>query len=389
MRISYSGLDSFKLCPLKFKLQYLDKIKAPKSKEAIFGTLIHSVLRLLHDPNRFVSPTEEEVLEFFSQNWNPEIFSDSSEEAAAFAQGVMILKNYYAKNFPGQFNIVALETLFEAPIGFGNETHIISGKIDRVDKTSDDLFELIDYKTTKKMPSQKNVDYDLQLSVYHLGMANRWPSLEKENRPVKVSLYYLKHGEKLSSVRDAGNLAETKEKIIRLIENIQKAQKAEKFSPLPGPLCDWCAYQRHCPLFKHKFREEKIFFNDQDVSVLISEYVSLNDDIAQKEKRMAEIKGNFAKFMDQEGMERLFGQDGYITRQTIQRFKYDSQLVKDILEPIGKWQEIMKVDEAKLKKTIKELPHDLRQKIEDAKKMDKEYKTFSVSKSKKQKLDKQ
>jgi len=31
MRVSYSGLETFKRCPLKFKLQYLDKIRTAKS----------------------------------------------------------------------------------------------------------------------------------------------------------------------------------------------------------------------------------------------------------------------------------------------------------------------------------------------------------------------
>ena len=80
-------------------------------------------------------------------------------------------------------------------------------KLTALIKLTDDAFEVIDYKTAKKMPAQKNVDTDLQLSIYHLGMANRWPSIKEENRPVKVSLYYLKHGEKLSSIRNNQDLA--------------------------------------------------------------------------------------------------------------------------------------------------------------------------------------
>ncbi|MBI4709010.1 MAG: PD-(D/E)XK nuclease family protein [Candidatus Portnoybacteria bacterium] len=385
MRISYSALDVFQRCPLQYKFQYLDRIKTPKSKDAIFGTLIHSALRLLHEPNKLMPPTEEEMLAFFSQNWDPTIFSDQREEATFFAQGVQILKNYYAKNSPSQFNIVALESLFEAPILIGQEQHIITGKIDRVDKIENDIFEVIDYKTTKKMPSQKNVDNDLQLAVYHLGVTSRWPSLKQEERPVKVSLYYLKHGEKLSSIKNNQNLQETQEKISRLIEQIEKAQAEEKFNPMPSVLCDWCAYQRYCPLFKHKFKEEKIFFNDQDVKALIDEHISLKDEIEQKKKRLTEIQNSLGKFMDQENMERLFSEDGYITRKLIQRFKYNLDLLKEILEPLGKWEGVLKVDDAKLKKIIKELPENVRQKTEEAKKVEKEDKRFSVSKTRKTK----
>jgi putative RecB family exonuclease len=278
---------------------------------------------------------------------------------------------------------LALETPFEAPIKVGDELHIISGKIDRIDKNEDGVFEIIDYKTTKKMPSQAAVDKDLQLSIYHIGVANRWPSLTQEKKSLKVSLYFLKHGEKISSIRTSENLKETEEDVIKSFESIIRAQKNQKFDPLPNPLCDWCSFQRQCPFFKHKFKEEKLFFNDQDVKTLIGEYSKLNSEIDERDKRLGEIKKDLAKFMDQENMERLFGEDGYITRQAVQRFKYDSETLKAILEPLGRWQDVLKVDDVKLKSVTKELPAEKRAAIADARKLDKEYKTLTLKKQKK------
>ncbi|OGZ34589.1 MAG: hypothetical protein A2174_00760, partial [Candidatus Portnoybacteria bacterium RBG_13_41_18] len=332
MRLSYSALDTFKQCPQKYKFQYVEKISAPKSKEAIFGTLIHSALKYFHEPELIISPTEEDLLSFWSANWAPENFPDTREEAALFAQGVQILKNYYAKNAGQKFNILALETSFEAPIQASNDTHIITGKIDRIDKTDNEMFEVIDYKTSKSMPAQKIVDVNLQLSVYHIGVANRWPQLIKENRSIKTSLYFLKHGEKLSSIKTNEHLSRAQENIIGLLEQIKKAHQEEKFPPFPGPLCAWCAYQKICPVWKHKFRTEKIFFNDQDIKTLINEYVFLKNEIDERDKKMSEIKQTFSKFMDQENMERLFSDEGYISRQLIQRFKYDPLLLRQILE---------------------------------------------------------
>ena len=64
------------------------------------------------------------------------------------------------------------------------------------------------------------------------------------------------------------------------------------------------------------------------------------------------------------------------------RFKYDSETLKGVLFPLGIWENILKVDETKLKKFSKQLPREVQQKIEKAKKLDKEYKTFSVKKEK-------
>ncbi len=139
MRISYSGLETFKQCPLKFKLQYLDRLKTPKSKEALFGTLLHSALKILHEPG-LLAPTEEEILKYIADNWDPAVYETENESVAAFALAIKIMKDYYAKNYPSQFNILALETPFEVPLAVGATNHLITGKIDRIDKTSDWLF---------------------------------------------------------------------------------------------------------------------------------------------------------------------------------------------------------------------------------------------------------
>lgn len=384
MRISYTALELYQHCPLKYKLREIDKIKVPPTKDTFFGNLIHETLKMLHQPTRLVIPTEEEVLQFFSQNWNPTIFSDPQEEVAAFSQGVKILKDYYSKNYPAKFNIIDLETRFEAPILDGAEFHLITGKIDRIDKLEDGLFEVIDYKTAKKMPSQKTVDQNLQLEVYCLGIINRWPSLEKENKPVKLSLYYLKHGEKLSTIRTAEYLDKTKEKILNIIDQIKNDTSQAKFEPRPGPLCPWCQYQPYCPLFKHKFKEKTL--TDEEMKSIVNEYLELKSKNDQYSKRMTEIKDLINCYCDQQGLERVFTESGYITRLPQKRFTYDAKVLKEILEPLGKWNEILTVDSKKLKKIIDLLPLEKKRKIEETKKLEKEFKTISVSMSKKKGL---
>ena len=64
MRISYSALNTFKQCPKKYHYQEIEKRKAPKSKEALFGTAVHETLRYMfsRDP---LFPTLEEVFARF------------------------------------------------------------------------------------------------------------------------------------------------------------------------------------------------------------------------------------------------------------------------------------------------------------------------------------
>lgn len=376
MRISYSALETFTTCPAQYKFQYIERIKVPKSKEAVFGTLIHECLRMFHEPTRPFPPLEEELLKYFADKWEPSVYQDPQEEAFAFHQGIELLKNYYLQNQGTKFNIINLETFFEAPILEGQELHQITGKIDRIDKLDDGIFEVVDYKTAKKMPAQKQVDENLQLSVYHLGITNRWPSLQQENKPVKLTLYFLKHGEKISTTRTHQQLNETKERILTLINEIKKSS----FEPKPNVLCDWCQYQLYCPMYKHKFSEQKTV-NEEQIKTVIEEYFEIKTRQEKDIKKMAELKEAINQYCDQQGIDRVFGQQGYITRLPQKRFDYDVIKLKEILEPIGKWDVILTVDTAKFKKVIDSLPYDLRKKIDLAKKSEREFKVFTAKKT--------
>ncbi len=375
MRISYSGLDSFSTCPAKYKFQYIDRIKTPKIKEAVFGTLIHECLKMFHEPSLPIPLSEDELLKYFTEKWNADIYEDKQTESFAFYQGVDILKKYYLQNQNQKFNILNLETPFQIPI-LDNQ---ITGRIDRIDKLEDDTFEVIDYKTTKKMPAQSDVDNNFQLAIYYLGIINRWPVLEKEDRPVKLSLYYLRHGEKLSVIGNKQGIKETQQKILDLINQINKS----KFDPRVNPLCDWCQYQKYCPLYKHKFvSEESPAPDDKEIKEVIKEYFEIKSKQGIDNKRINELKEIINKYCDNKEIDRVFGNEGYITRLPQQRFSYNFNKVKEILEPINKWNEILTIDKIKFKKVINSLPNKTKEQIDQTKTLDKEFKVISISKKK-------
>jgi len=373
MNTSYSALDTFLSCPLKYKYQEIDRIRVPKSKEQFFGTLLHNTLKLVHSPG-ILSPTLEQALDFYSKNWNAEVFSDETEERAAFAQGVSMLQDYYKKNDPAKINIIDLESRFQVEIGpKENETHIVSGIIDRIDKT-DDGFEIIDYKTTRKLPSQEKVDYDLQLTIYLIGFLKRYPKEIENLDKVKVSLYYLKHGVRLSSQRTLEQIKQGEQLISDLISEIQKS----RFKPTISGLCDWCGYQNICPIWKHKFKDKKS--EKPEIEKLISEYIALKDEVKSRSDRAAQIQEILGKFMDEEKIDQVFSDEGRILRMLRKTYKYDGNKLRAILEPLDKWEDVLKIDGIALKNILGVLPYEARKEVEKAKEIEKESKSFVVKK---------
>lgn len=372
MNTSYSALDTFLTCPLKYKYSQIDRLKTPKSKEMVFGTLLHNTLKLIHTPG-ILSPTPEQALDFFSKNWNAEVFADEFEERAAFAQGVAMIQDYYKKNDPAKINIIDLESRFQIEVGAESDKHIVSGIIDRIDKIEDG-YEIIDYKTTRKLPSQEKVDNDLQLSIYLAAFLKRYPKETENLDKIKVSLYYLKHGVKLSSERTLEQVKQSEDLMVDLIKQIQES----KFEPTLSGLCDWCGYQNICPMWKHKFKKEEQ--EDIDSAKIIEEYIALKDEIKSKSDRIGDLQEKLSEYMDREKVDQVFSDLGRVLRTIRKTYKYDKDQLRLILEPLDKWEAVLKVDGIALKNILGVLPPDARRVAEKAKIVDKESKSFLVKK---------
>lgn len=339
MRTSYSSLDTFKSCPLKYKYQEIDKIKVPKGVEAVFGGSVHSALKFMFERGPLY-PTLDQVIDFFRNLWDQKKTSlDKTADSLEtyYQEGITLLERFYKKNQPWNFNVVDLESRFEIDL----DGHTLAGIIDRIDK-NDDIYEIIDYKTARKMPGQKIIDNNLQLSIYHLGLVKRWPNLDPSK--IKLSLYFLKHGEKISTSRNGEQLGHTKRAVLKIIDEIQERTKNNfDFPPLPSGLCDYCGYRQICPMWRHlydkKFAKDKIK-GQEELDKAIKEYFDLKNDSEKNSKRLSELKVLIGNFMEEQKVERVFGEEGYLTKTIQERFVYDMKKIKEILEEIGKWNEV-------------------------------------------------
>lgn len=394
MRTSYSAIETYLQCPQRYKFQEIDKIKVPKSREALFGTIVHDTLHYMfkRDP---LFPTLDEVIAYFRSHWpSREVFEKEAahdplkrvwtedEEKLYFQEGLRMLKKFYEKNAPWNFTVVDLESRFEVVVTDDKtgQSHILAGVIDRIDKHADDSYEIIDYKTSRRMPSQESLQTNVQLSFYALGIQKRWPHLNPEE--IALSLYFLKHGEKLTTKATKEITAKATDHVVKTINDIQERIASGKpFEPMPGPLCNWCGYRPLCPAWKHLYRGkgEGERVKGEEIDAIIKDYFAMKKVVEETKTKLDELQKKIKDYMAAEGLTRVFGDEGYIATKTVQRYGYDWQKIKELLSPLGRWEDVLKTDDTKLKRLLKELPPHIRATIEETRSVAKEYSTFTAS----------
>ena len=378
MRISYSLLETYKQCPQKYKFQEIDRIKSAKSKEALFGSAVHETLKFMfsRDP---LFPTLEEVLAHFRERFMESKHITEEEKNRYREVGEKILRNFYMKNPPWNFNVVDLESRFEVVLDdqLYKSKHVLVGKIDRVDKLEDGSFEVIDYKTSRRLPSQDAVDHNLQLAVYQLGLQKRWPHLEPES--IVLSLYYLRSGDKFTTKRSRESLEGTEKQLLAQLHGIEKKTEEKDFPPMPSALCDWCSYKQICPAWRHLYKkpEEKV-----EIEKVMQEYFTLKTETDEKEKRMAELMATIRAYLESDGLDRIFGAYGTISRTAQERTSWDIDKVKEILSGHPLWQELLIIDQKKVKLVMARLPYELSERLKNEARVVKKFSMIKVSNKK-------
>jgi len=262
-----------------------------------------------------------------------------------------VLTDYYREN-SAQFRIpAALEFRFTIEV----EGVAVSGVIDRMDRIPGGGYEIIDYKTGRRLPPQARVDQDLQLSVYYLAAKEIW-GIE----PEKLTLYFLLPGQRMTTTRTAADADALRRRIATVSERIA----AGKFEPRQNPLCDWCDFQARCPLFRHKY-DRAGGDPAPNMSAVVDEWIGLKRQDWETYRRLEDLKALINSFSEEHGYQRLFGSDGSaIDRRAQHVTAPDTDRIRRILEPLGLWDRVLSVDPKKLSDLIESraLPPD----VEDA-----------------------
>jgi putative RecB family exonuclease len=254
---SHTRLGAFESCPRKYWYGYIGKppIEKAETIEAFLGQRVHEALEALYRrvmKGRVMA--EDELLALYERHWKRE-WSDAvrvvrPDETAADYQAVgrKALSDYHRRFAPfDQARTLKVEARVQFTLD-DEGRYVMGGYVDRIARRADGTFEVHDYKTSGRLPTQATLDGDRQLALYHLGVERMWQGIER----VELIWHYLRFDMPIVSHRTPEQLAGVKRSCIALIDEIEARGKAEQdFPTKPSRLCDWCDFRSICPATRH------------------------------------------------------------------------------------------------------------------------------------------
>ena len=364
MRIySYSQLDTFETCPLKFKWRYIDRIKKPEEEnvEAFVGSRVHEALQRLHNDlilSRLISLDEllAHYRTLWQKEWKPsiKIVQPDLTPENYFDYGAQCLRNYYEHYHPfHQSQTLKTEAHIFFPLDPAHR-YRLQGYIDRVARRPAGTYEIHDYKTGRSLPPQEKVDSDRQLGLYQLGLMNQWTDVDR----VELFWHYVGFKVTLRSRRSPEQLEALRTETIQLIDRIE-SEKA--FEPQKNSWCDWCEYRADCPLWKHVAAVEALppseFAADAGVQ-LAHEFAQTKWEIDRLGERLEQIREQILEFCRQQQVSVLAG-DGV---RVVVKFQEKTKLpgkreplreqLDEFVRGIGRWDEVSSLNLSELIKVL-------------------------------------
>ncbi len=364
MIYSHSMLEAFRNCPLSFKLRYIDKIKTDRvSVEAFMGSRVHETLeKLYRDLLVAKMNSEDQLVDYYrlswEKNWHSGVFTvqkDLSPENY-LAAGEAYIRSYYRRNHPfDQGHTIWLERQVRIPLDQEGR-YQFNGVVDRLVDQGEGRYEIHDYKSSRRLPDQEELNRDRQLALYQLAVESSF----KDVREVKLVWHFLAFDKVMESRRTPQELEQLKGETIGLIEEIEASGD---FEPRESELCSWCVYQDICPVRKHLWEVEVLpverFKEDEGVK-LADRYMELKRRKEEIEKELDALREDISRYCQENQVVRLRGTSAILSvkREEVLSFppanSKERFTLEELLREMGYWEEVSTLSPKKLGKAISE-----------------------------------
>jgi len=220
---SYTKLDTYAGCPLRFKRKYIEKLPEALSEALERGIAVHEI----------VAAYVKHCLENGVQT-----DLDYLRSVQGTDEVMEILETYASTHLiePGDYTI---EEMWKVPLG----PWTFWGKVDQL-KADDGAVVITDLKTDHKIRSQTDIDKDPQLRTYAWMASLKYPLAQEFH----CAIDFVRYGVTRETTYTREDMPAIEKRISSQIEEIEADRKYEA---VPGLTCGYCSYTDRCPAVTH------------------------------------------------------------------------------------------------------------------------------------------
>ena len=244
--LSYSQINTYLSCPLKYRLHYVDRIEPEFLAASLaFGSGIHEAIaafyqeRLIGDCLRI-----DQLVDIYRQAWSSRekegirYFNGDSAEAL-LEKAERLLEVFFVRLDP-TMSVIGVEEFFQFEI---EDCPPLQGYIDLIEYDTDGIATVSDLKTAARKPAASQANQSLQLTCYTLGAA----ALGFDTNRLNLRLDVLTKTKNPELVRlETTRTDEDRRRFIKLVKHVWNAIEREAFFPKQDWHCSQCQYKTTC-----------------------------------------------------------------------------------------------------------------------------------------------
>ncbi len=258
IRLSPSQLESVLACPRQYFLSREATAEPPRSSTTLLGSVIHAVA----ERSAVGELTPETVAALLDDVWADIPFPAAWLSASERAEADAAVTRFAAwQSGHEHADVIGVEVPFTARIEVDGRALVLTGTVDRLERTASGELRVIDFKTGRYAPTQAEAAASTQVGVYQLAIeAGGFAAQAAEARSAGGSLVYLRHGDdawpkefRQPSLREKPHLSEDADELAyptwvhHRIGQAGRIIAAGAFEARAGEQCRRCAVRSSCP----------------------------------------------------------------------------------------------------------------------------------------------
>ena len=241
LTLSGSRVAGFERCPRQWFLDHEAHAQGVSTSSQGFGSVVHALAEAVALGT--LQPDVDVLMTELDSVWGSLPFDAQWQRQREREAARELLARFLRWHRNNEREFVGAEVSFA--VEYGDDV-LLRGRADRLERDDEGRVVVVDLKTGKSRPRDKDLPQEPQLGVYQLAVREGAFVSTAPGEPGGAELVQLRH-ETYGKVKVQPQPALTDEWVDDLVAGVARDIRNEAFAARPSDACDRCAYRTSCP----------------------------------------------------------------------------------------------------------------------------------------------